>query len=276
MEPDLMETKIAFLGTGKMASSIIKALLREGHIAASNIIATHYKEDIRVKLKTEFPSITVIESNSRASEIADIIFFCVRPQQIRPLLKEVHPYCENKVIVSIAAGVKLATLKQHLSLTSKIFHLHPSSLMFQSERKYCVSFLTSVPNHPDEMQSIVNIISPISEVLIIGEEQIDRYIVMVGCVPGYLALLWKYLFEIAEDLGIERDMAFQLEKRTIMGVQHSIFEEAYDPAQIIDMIATSAGVTRAGIGALEENNLKSIIESAVDASLHKLKEISEL
>jgi pyrroline-5-carboxylate reductase len=275
MERDLKGSKIAFLGTGKMASSIVKALLREGHISASHIIATHYREDIRVKLRAEFPSIRVMDSNSKAAELADIIFLCVRPQQVGGLLKEVQPYSENKIIVSIAAGIKLATLKQHLPLTTRIFHLHPSSLIFQSERKYCISFLTSVPNHPDEMQSIVNIISPISEVLIIGEEQIDKYIVMVGCVPGYLALLWKYLLEIAESLGIERNQAFEFERKVTMGIQYSIFEEAYNPNQIIDTIATSGGVTRAGIGALEKNNLKGIIEMAVEASLHKLKEISE-
>lgn len=275
MELDIKRYKLAFLGTGKMASSIIRALLREGHIGHTQIIATHYKEDILKKLRYDFPLINVIDSNTKATQLADIIFLCVRPQQIKTLLKEVQPYTQNKIVVSIAAGIRLDTLKQLLPNTTKIFHLHPSSLIFQSENQYCVSFLTSVLNHPHEMQLIIDIFSPISEVFVVEEEQINRYIVMVGCVPGYLALIWRYLFEIAEELGIEQNLAFQLLKKVIMGTQHSIFEEVYSPDQIIDTIATSGGVTRAGLSFLQKNDLKQLLQTAVNASLQRLKEISE-
>lgn len=277
MEQDIKQYRLAFLGTGKMATSIISVLSKAGHIEQNQIIATHHREEMIEKLRSEFPSIDVMKSNAKATKLADIIFLCVRPQQFKALLDEVQPDCTpDKIIVSIAAGIRVETLRRRLPSAKMIFHLHPSSLIFQLEKKFCVSFLTSVPQYPNETQLIIDIFFPISEVLIIEESQLDKYIVMLGCVPGYLALLWKYLFEIANELGIEQRMAFNLEKTIIMGIQHSVFEKAYSPEQIIDLIATSGGVTIAGIKDLEKSNLKQVLQSAVNASLQKLKEISEI
>lgn len=269
-------SKLSFLGAGNMASAIIKALLTKGQINPNDITATHYRQDKLEDLITKFPLITTIDSNIEAIKSGDIVFLCVRPQQIKALSEEVQSHCTpDKIIVSIAAGIRLHTLRRLLPYASKIFHLHPSSLIFQSDKKHCVSFLTSVPKYQREMQLIVDLFSPISEVLIVDESEINKFIVMVGCVPGYLALIWKYLFEISGELGIENEMAFEIENRIIAGTQRTMLEDGYRPRQLIDLIATSGGVTRAGIKALEENGLKQVLRSAVIASLQKLKELSE-
>lgn len=277
MALDISQYKLSFLGTGHMASAIINALLIKKTIKPTQIIATHYKQNKLEEIRSKFPSISVIASNIEATKLGNIIFLCVRPQQIKALLEEIKPYCTGeKIIVSIAAGIRLATLRQLLANTQKIFHLHPSSLIFQLNKKYCVSFLTAIPQYQQEMKLIINIFSPITEVLIVEESELNKLIVMVGCVPGYLALLWKYLFEIAEQLGIEHKMAFELEKKVMIGIQHSIFEAAYDPGHIIEMIATSGGVTIAGLKSLEKNDtLKRVLQTAVNASLKKLEEISK-
>jgi len=268
-------SKLSFLGAGNMASAIISALLTKG-INPNDIIATHYRQEKLKDLRSKFPLINAIGSNIEATKAGDIVFLCVRPQQIKTLSNEIQSYCTpDKIIVSIAAGVLLHTLRRLLPYTSKIFHLHPSSLIFQTDRKYCVSFFTSVPEHEREMQLIIDLFSPVTDVLVVDESEINKFIVMVGCVPGYLALIWKCLFETSGELGIENEMAFELENRIIAGTQQAMLEDGYRPRQLIDLIATSEGVTRAGIKALEENGLKQVLRSAVIASLQKLKELSE-
>lgn len=276
MVQDISRYKLSFLGTGHMATSMIYALLTKGGLNPSQIIATHYNQEVIEQIKNKLPSISVSTSNIEATKAGDIIFLCVRPQQIKSLAAEISSHCtSDKIIVSIAAGIKVDSLRKLFPNVHKIFHFHPSSLIFQLTKEYCVSFLTIDPHLQDESQLLINIFSSVSEVLTVEESEINKFIVMVGCVPGYVALFWKYLFEVAESLGIDREKAFELEKKAMLGVQHSIIECALSPEDIMNQIATSGGVTMAGIRALENENLKLILEGAVNASFSRLKELSE-
>ena len=266
--------KIAFLGTGSMATSIIKALLRERYFTPTQVIATHYKSDKIRKLRKILP-IDIISSNIEAVKLSEIIFLCVRPQQIGELLEEIRDYCtDDKIIVSIAAGVPLEKIRQRISHKPKnIFHLHPASLAFSS-KKIGVSFLSPYSGaQPEQTKIVKHIATAFGEVEILKESDLNKYIVMAGCVPGYLSLVVLYLSEIGKELGIKPRRSLELEKKMLVGVRSAIVEENYEPQQIIRLIATKGGVTQEGLNTFEKENLKAIIKKAVLSSLKKLEEL---
>ena len=72
----LTEARLAFIGTGVMAESMIAGLLARGLISPDRIIASHPREDRRKRLHERF-GIETFEDNRTAAERADLK--CLRP-----------------------------------------------------------------------------------------------------------------------------------------------------------------------------------------------------
>ena len=92
MENNLSNTKLAFIGCGVMAESIIAGLLRKKLVAAAQIVASHPRENRRKELGEKY-GIEVFEENSGAVEKIrenenSIVALCVKPQRIKNVLEE--------------------------------------------------------------------------------------------------------------------------------------------------------------------------------------------
>src|SRR5688572_21594043 len=85
-ENDLSRTRLAFIGCGVMAESIIAGLLRKNLVSPEQVIASHPRAVRREELKKKY-DISVFENNVAAvkntSESDDsIIALCVKPQRL--------------------------------------------------------------------------------------------------------------------------------------------------------------------------------------------------
>src|SRR3989344_4178789 len=95
---------ISFIGTGKMATALISSIYKNKlnyEITASD----HDEVNLR-KLKSKF-NVKTTTDNKEAIKNADIVFICVKPQNINEVLDEIKDGIKNQLIVSIAAGIKL-------------------------------------------------------------------------------------------------------------------------------------------------------------------------
>ena len=104
--------KLGFIGCGKMATAIIKGCLTSGEFSKDNIIESEVNEKSRLASK-EALGIEIFDNNLDVVKKSDIVVFCVKPFVIKDVLKEVAPYIdENKLVISIAAGIKIETIKE--------------------------------------------------------------------------------------------------------------------------------------------------------------------
>ena len=95
--------KYGFIGVGRMGSALVKALVERKIISPEDISASDLLDERLAELGGLGVSTT--QNNSKLAEDADIIFVCVKPQVIDDVLSEIKGFCEDKLVVSIAAGV---------------------------------------------------------------------------------------------------------------------------------------------------------------------------
>ena len=111
MENNLANTKLAFIGCGVMAESMVAGLLKKGLVSAEQIVASHPRENRRRELNEKY-KIGFFENNAKAVEIirenADsMVVLCVKPQRIKGVLDELSGVvAANQIVVSIIAGAK--------------------------------------------------------------------------------------------------------------------------------------------------------------------------
>ena len=78
----LGDARIAFVGAGVMAESMIAGLLKNALIPAAHVIASHPREDRRQRLEERFGILTT-ESNFEAAHGADLVVLTIKPQVLQ-------------------------------------------------------------------------------------------------------------------------------------------------------------------------------------------------
>ena len=99
---------IAFIGGGNMASAIIGGMIASGW-APSRITVVDPNADQRDRLTAQH-GVTTTDEVARAAA-ADIIVLAVKPQVISAVAKQMDADLSDKLILSIAAGVTIASLE---------------------------------------------------------------------------------------------------------------------------------------------------------------------
>jgi len=262
---------IAFLGAGKMARSLATAFFRHGRFKGDQIVGTVRSPDDLEKFKEVFP-FRLLTSNAQAVRESRFIVLSVRPQQLKPLLAEIRDeLTEEKILISVAAGIPLGKIRDAVRKQIPLLHVHPSSLAFNLSAKG-ISFLVAADWVDKEtIQKVKAIFESIGEVVETNEEELNKFAVLAGCAPAYLALLVFQLSEIGTELGLPLSDSLRLENLVFSGVRDAIVDEGWKPQEILERIATAEGVTIEGLKVLSEKGTKEILRLAVEASLSKLQ-----
>eukprot|EP00884_Botryococcus_braunii_P004793 jgi/Botrbrau1/14314/Bobra.0287s0007.1 len=106
-----LDRRVGFIGAGQMAEAMARGFIKGGVIKSASMVATDPLQSRRDVFKS-FDVLTVT-SNIEVVQKSDIVFIAVKPQYVSVVMKEVKPYLTDKhIIVSIAAGITLGTLKE--------------------------------------------------------------------------------------------------------------------------------------------------------------------
>ena len=117
---------IGFIGAGKMASAIIKGLLKTG-FNSENIIATQAEKE-GLEEKSKSLGIKIVNDNKMVAQFSDVIIIATKPNQVVDVLTEISPcLSSDKLIVSIAAGITTSKLESNLPQGSRVIRVMPNT-----------------------------------------------------------------------------------------------------------------------------------------------------
>ncbi|XBI37302.1 hypothetical protein VPH35_122654 [Triticum aestivum] len=102
--------RLGFVGAGNLAESIPRCVTVSGVLPASAVrIAPHRCPEHGAA----FASLgaTILASNAQVVDDSDVIVISVKPQIVKQVLVELKPLSEEKLLISIAAGIKMEDLQ---------------------------------------------------------------------------------------------------------------------------------------------------------------------
>jgi pyrroline-5-carboxylate reductase len=264
---------IAFLGAGQMAEALLRGLLRAEapphRLYASDVIPA------RLDYLASELGIQVCPTNPEALAQAEVAVIAVKPQDAPGLLADmqhgVHP---GHLVVSIAAGVKLATIEAVLPDSVPVIRVMPNTPAFVSEG---MTVLARGRHATPEHEAVARrIFEPVSRVLVLPESKMDAVTALSGSGPGFVAVLIEALADGGVAAGIPRDVALLLATQTVLGTARLALERGLHPAVIKDMVASPAGTTIAGLTVLEEAGVRGALINAVLAATRRSEELGRL
>jgi pyrroline-5-carboxylate reductase len=265
--------KIAFIGGGNMGEAMLAVVMRKKLAAPSGITVSDISASRRRYLKAKY-GIAATGSNRAAVEDKDIIVLAVKPQNIPVVLTELKGHIESaQLVLSIAAGIKIATISQGLG-HKRIVRAMPNT---PAQVGFGVSGWTATavvsPKQKEQARAILATMG--KEIFFPDEKYLDIVTAVSGSGPAYFYLFAESLIDAAVNLGLTRDNAEELVLQTILGVGQLLVGSGRSPAELRHAVTSKGGTTERALKVFEDGGLAGLVMAAVKAAYLRARELGE-
>ena len=267
---DVDQYTIGCLGVGNMGYAIVSHLSKE--IPSDRIFCFDIDKSRLEIIKDEKAGLVVKEVKELCDK-SDFIIIAVKPNVVRQLISEIKTCVADKVIVSVAAGIKINTISKLLKSTQKIVRIMPNTPALTGEGMIVIS----PDNNVDEksLNIIKNILGILGKVLIMPEELMDAVTAISACGPAYFFTMLQAMADGGVKLGIPRDKALLLSAQTMYGSAKMVLETNEEPITLRGKVTSPGGSTIEAVHQLEKAGFSGIIMDAIEIAALKTKKLGE-
>jgi pyrroline-5-carboxylate reductase len=259
------------LGVGNMGYPLLKAAIRT--FGENEVVYTDAFPERREMIARE-TGIPFLEYNIDVAKQCKYLVLAVKPQTFPQVLSELkNVVTKEQVIISIAAGITIDTIKEGLSQDIRIVRAMPNTPAMISKGMTGISF--SKNSFSDEENSVIGrFFSSFGKYEIFDEKLMNAVVCANGSSPAYVYMFIEALADSVVNYGIPRDKAYILAAQTVFGAAAMVLETKEHPARLKDNVCSPGGTTIAAVMALEEYGLRNAIMKATDACYAKAEELS--
>jgi pyrroline-5-carboxylate reductase len=262
--------KIAFLGGGNMAGALIGGLIARGTDARS-ISVIEMSPAARERLGARY-KVHVSTAPDMALQSADVLVLAVKPQDMKRALASVSGFSKEKLIVSVAAGIRLDTLSRWLGGHRKIVRCMPNTPALIGAG---ITGLYAAPEvEKNEREKTETILRAVGEVVWMPEERLlDPVTAVSASGPAYVFWFIEQLAASAEKLGIPKDAALKMAKQTVLGAAQLASASSDSPETLRKSVTSQGGTTEAALKVFDETKLAEHFARAVAAAAKRGEEM---
>lgn len=267
------ELSIGFLGAGKMATALAKGVLKAGLVTPERLIAGDVTAAAREAFTAETGS-KAVTSNTDVAKAANVLIIAVKPDQVSPLLAELHKsLTHDHLLVSIAAGVTLARLEAALPQGSRVIRVMPNTpaLIGASASAFAVGEHAT----PEDAKLALRLFSSVGLAIQVKEPLLDAVTGLSGSGPAYVYVMIEALSDGGVAAGLPRDVATKLAAQTLLGAAQMVLETGLHPGALKDMVTSPGGTTIEGLHELEKAGVRGALMNAVRAASDKSKKLGQ-
>lgn len=261
-----------FIGSGKMATALIRGMIRAGTADPTAILASDPVEAARAALARE-SGIQVTPSNREVAEASDVLVLAVKPQSMTQVLGELRPALQPRhLIISIAAGVSQATLAHLVGPGHRIVRVMPNTpaLLGDGASGYCLG-----PGCTANDETLVgSCLNAVGRAFRVPETLLDAVTGLSGSGPAFVYVIIEALSDGGVRMGLPRDVATALAAQTVLGAARMVLETGEHPGVLKDQVTSPGGTTIAGLHALERGGLRAALIDAVEAATRRSAELA--
>jgi len=251
-------------------AEISRWVKRAKYCAPSAILVSEPHEPARRTLEQELGIIGTAE-NAEVALKAAIILVAVKPGVLLPMLGTIAPALERKLVISLAAGVRLQNME-------KVAAAHFMRAMTNTPSAVCraaTALARGGRTTKSELSIARELFSAIGAVVEVTEDQIDAVTALSGSGPAFVYTVIEALARGGEKMGLAWDVALTLSTQTVLGAATLATESKLSPEELRKMVVTPGGTTAAGLDAMEKRKTSEGLIAAVEAATIRGQEMAK-
>jgi pyrroline-5-carboxylate reductase len=269
---------LAFLGAGSMGGAILHGVLASGLEVDGGIIATN-RTAAKAASLAGLEGVTAIAldeqptGNTAAAAAARIILVGVKPAMVPDLLREIAPALrDGAIVVSLAAGVTLATFAEHLGADVSVIRSMPNTP--STVGKGVTGLAAGAAASAEDLAVVRRLFELVGAVIEVPEDKIDALSTISGSGPAYVFLLIEELTRAAIGKGFSEADARLMSEQTFIGATALLAASGENPAELRRRVTSPKGTTERAITVLQDAQLDRLFAEATDAALARAKEMA--
>lgn len=265
--------RIAFVGAGNMASSIIGGLIDSGHPADCISAADPYPASLE-RLRAIAP-VALFSDNAGAVAGADIIILAVKPQVMAEATDSIAAAVQanHSLVISIAAGVTIASMQARLGPDAAIVRCMPNTpALLGCGASGLFANHSASPQQREFAQRVLSAVGMTCWVE--TEAELDAITALSGSGPAYFFLLTEAMIDAGIALGLRRDTATALAKQTGLGAARMALESDVDLVELRRRVTSPGGTTERAVQSFEGDGLRDVVTRAMRAAADRALEMS--
>ena len=267
----LAGTRLAFIGAGVMAESMIAGILKQGQAAPQQIVASHPRPERLGRLEKRF-GIDTASDNRIAATGADLVFLTIKPQVLQTVMPQLAGHLQpEQVVISVLAGAPVDVLTRGLQHQA-VARVMPNTPAQVGEG---MSVWCTTPGVSSEQQARVQAaLGALGRELWVEEEKyVDMATALSGTGPTYVFLMMEALIDAGVHMGFPRRIAEQLVTETILGSVSYYQKNGIHPAQLRNQVTSPGGTSAEALYFLEKAGFRTAISRAIWAAYERSQEL---
>ena len=267
-----MSRKIAFIGGGNMATSLVGGLVESGHPPAA-IVVSEPVADKRRDLAERF-EVQVTADNREAAAASDVVVLAVKPQDMAEVVIGAAPAMRDRgpLVVSIAAGTTIARILEWLDYSAPVVRTMPNTpalLGCGATALYANEAVTGEQRGAAE--TILR--SAGIAIWVDDEELLDAVTAVSGSGPAYYFLLMEHMIRTGIGLGLTAEQARALTLQTALGAARMALEAGRAPEELRVGVTSPGGTTERALNLFRDGGFGELVERALTGARDRSREL---
>ena len=285
--------KIGFIGTGNMGGAILRGYAASEASKGNTILihnrTTEHNEEMAAAVSAADSQVKICNDNAELAEQAEIIIIGVKPDGVRGVLGEIAAEVErtakgttpeDKIIVSMAAGVSLSQMEEDLSRAkagcgayAKLIRVMPNTPAQVGQAMTSISRNKNVSDV--DMAKAMEIFNAVGRCVEVKEDLIDCVIGVSGSSTAYTYMYIQALVEAAVANGMEEDKAREFAAQSVLGAAMMVQESDESLTLLRDRVCSPNGTTIEAVNKLLENGFMDDVKEGFQAAVDRSKEMTK-
>lgn len=266
-----MPVSLAFLGSGRLASAIVRGLLARGVCAPADIACTSKTGDSARRLAAE----TGIAHQPDLAALlapADTVIVAFKPQSLAAADPRLAELTAGKLVISLLAGKRLARLQQSFPHARNIVRTMPNTPAAIGAGITPYSPLT--PLTPADRARVESLLGALGDHFELAEQHLDAVTALSAGGPAFLFEFTAALREAGVAAGLPPEVSARLATQTIIGSAQLLAHTRSEPEALRDQVVSPNGTTFAGLQVMQQREFRALVRDTILAATRRADELS--
>jgi pyrroline-5-carboxylate reductase len=187
------------------------------------------------------------------------------------VLRENAPALNGKLVISLAAGVRLESMEAVAPARfMRVMTNTPSAIC-----RGASAIAPGVRTTEKDLAKAEDVFTAVGIVVRVEEQHIDAVTALAGSGPAFVYTVIEALAEGGQQRGLSGEAALRLATQTVLGAAQLASESGMSPEELRKMVVTPGGTTAAGLAAMKKLNGSEAISAAVGAATDRGREMAK-
>lgn len=245
-----------------MGSALVGGIIRGELCAPSDVTVYDTYEPAAAAMAADL-GVTQVSSNAEVVEASEAILLCVKPQGFPEMLADLGD-SRDRLLISIAAGVKISTIEKATDLRHRIVRVMPNTPAMVGMG--ASAFALGDDASRDDAELTQSLLDSVGSACRVEEEDLDAVTAVSGSGPAYIFLMIEALIAGGMEQGLDAQTAKNLAVQTVAGAAELVKSTGESPAKLRENVTSPNGTTFAALEFFRENQFETIVKGAVEAA----------